>query len=123
MNQENKYECWVKEMHEELDKIEKNHTWELVPRPHDKNVIGTKWVFKNKINENGEVIQNKARFVCKGYTQQEGIEFKETFSPISILEAIRMFLAFSSFHNFKVYQLDVKFACILNNLKDRKSVV
>lgn len=49
-------------MDEELDQIEKNHTWELVPRPHDKNIIGTKWVFKNKLNENGEVIRNKATF-------------------------------------------------------------
>eukprot|EP00253_Pinus_taeda_P005979 PITA_05979 len=64
-----KYECWVKAMDEELEKIEKNNTWELVPRPKDKNVIGTKWIFKNKLNENGEVIRNKARLVCKGYAQ------------------------------------------------------
>lgn len=54
-------------MNEELDQIKKNKTWELVPRPKDKNVIGTKWVFKNKVNEDGEVIRNKARLVCKGY--------------------------------------------------------
>eukprot|EP00253_Pinus_taeda_P025725 PITA_25725 len=59
-------------MNEELGQIEKNNTWELVPRPHDKNVIGTKWIFKNKLNENGEVIRNKAKLVCKGYAQQEG---------------------------------------------------
>eukprot|EP00253_Pinus_taeda_P030653 PITA_30653 len=58
-------ECWVKAMNEELEKIEKNNTWELVPKPHDKNVIGTKWIFKNKLKENGEVIRNKARLVCK----------------------------------------------------------
>ena len=57
-------------MNEEIDQIEKNNTWELVPRPHDINVIGTKWIFKNKLNENGEVIRNKARLVCKGYSQQ-----------------------------------------------------
>eukprot|EP00253_Pinus_taeda_P007301 PITA_07301 len=95
-------------MDEELEKIERNNTWELVPRPKDKNVIGTKWVFKNKINENGEVIRNKARLVCKGYAQQEGIDFEETFAPVAILEAIRMFLALSSFQNFKVFQIDVK---------------
>ena len=64
-----KYECWVKEMDEEPKQIEKNNTWELVPRPKDKNVIGTKWIFKKKLNENGEVIRNKARIVCKGYAQ------------------------------------------------------
>ena len=63
-------------MNEELEKIEKNNTWELVPRPHDKNIIGTKRIFKNKLNENGEVIRNKARLVCKGHAQQEGVDFK-----------------------------------------------
>eukprot|EP00253_Pinus_taeda_P028024 PITA_28024 len=65
-----KGECWVKAMDEELQQIEKNNTWELVPRPKDKNVIGKKWIFKNKLNENGEVIRNKARIVCKGHAQQ-----------------------------------------------------
>eukprot|EP00253_Pinus_taeda_P027603 PITA_27603 len=69
-------ECWVKAMNEELEQIEKNNTWELVPRPHDKNIIGTKWIFRNKLNENGEVIRNKARLVCKGYAQQEDIDFE-----------------------------------------------
>ena len=84
-------------MNEEPEKIEKNNTLELVPRPHDKNVIGTKWIFKNRLNGNGEVIRNKARLVCKGYAQQEGIDFEETFAPVSKLEVIRMFLALSSF--------------------------
>jgi hypothetical protein len=54
-------------MDEELYQIEKNDTWELVPRPKDKNVIGTKWVYRNKLNEDGQVTKNKARLVCKGY--------------------------------------------------------
>ena len=62
-----KDESWVKAMNEELDQIEKNQTWDLVPRPKDKNVIGTKWVFKNKMNEDGQVVRSKARLVCKGY--------------------------------------------------------
>jgi len=92
-----KDECWVKAMNEELEQIENNNTWELVPRPNDKNVIGTKWIFKNKLNENGDVIRNKARLVCKGYAQYEGIDFEETFAPVVKLEAIRMFLSLSSF--------------------------
>jgi hypothetical protein len=63
----NKDEFWNKAMDEELDQIEKNDTWELVPRPKNKNVIGTKWVFRNKLNEDGHVTRNKARLVCKGY--------------------------------------------------------
>jgi hypothetical protein len=62
-----KDEFWNKAMDEELDQIEKNDTWELVPRPKDKNVIDKKWVYKNKLNEYGQVTRNKARLVCKGY--------------------------------------------------------
>jgi hypothetical protein len=118
VNQASKDECWIQAMNEELDQIEKNHTWELVPRPHDKNVIGTKWIFKNKLNENGEVIRNKARLVCKGYAQQEGIDFEETFAPVARLEAIRMFLAFSSFQQIKVHQMDVKSAFLNGDLEE-----
>ena len=95
-------------MNEEFDQIGKNKTWELVSRPKNKNVIGTKWVFRNKINENGQVIRNKAILVCKGYAQVEGVDFQETFAPIARLEAIRMFLAFASHKKLKVYQMDVK---------------
>jgi hypothetical protein len=73
-------------MNEELDQIEKNDAWELVPRPKNKNVIGTKWVFKKKLNEYGQVTRNKARLVCKGYAQIEGIDLEETFSPFPRME-------------------------------------
>eukprot|EP00253_Pinus_taeda_P014155 PITA_14155 len=105
-------------MDEELDQIEKNDTWELVPRTHDKNIIGAKWIFKNKLNENGEVIRNKAKLVCKGYAQQEGIDFEETFAPVARLEAIRMFLVLSSFQKFKVYQMDIKSTFLNGDLKE-----
>ena len=117
-NEASRDECWVKAMDEELDQIENNDTWELAPRTHDKNVIGTKWIFKNKLNENGEGIKNKARLVYKGYAQQEGIDFEETFAPVAKLEAIRMFLAFSSFLHFKVYQTDVKYAFLNGDLEE-----
>ena len=76
-------EDWVKAMNEELDQIEKNNTWELVPRLIDKNVIGSKWVLQNKMNEQGQTVRNKARSVCKGYAQVEGQDFDETFSPVA----------------------------------------
>eukprot|EP00253_Pinus_taeda_P011574 PITA_11574 len=105
-------------MDEELEQIEKNNTWELVPRPKGKNVIGTKWIFKNKLNENGEVIRNKAKVVFKGYAQQEGIDFEETFSPVARLEAIRMFLTLSSLQKFKVFQMDVKSTFLNGDLEE-----
>jgi hypothetical protein len=99
-------------------KLKKNQTWELVPRAKNKNVIGTKWVYKNKMDENGKVIKNKFRFLCKGYAQVEGVDFEETFAPVARLEAIRMFLAFSSYKKFKVYQMDVKSAFLNGNLEE-----
>eukprot|EP00253_Pinus_taeda_P030607 PITA_30607 len=113
-----KDECWVNAMDKELKQIEKNNTWELVPRPKYKNVIGTKWIFKNKVNENGDVVRNKARLVCKEYAQQEGIDFEETFAPVARLEAIRMFLTLSSFQKFKVFQMDVKSAFLNGDLEE-----
>lgn len=95
-------------MKEELNQKERNQTSELVPRPVDKNVIGTKWVFQKKLDEDGKVTKKQAKLVCKGYSQVEGIDFEEAFSPIARMEAIRMFHVFIAYKNFKVYQMDVK---------------
>ena len=65
-------EDWIRAMNEEIDQIEKNNTWEFFPRPADKNVIGSKWVFKNKVNEQGQIVRNKSQLVCMGYAQVEG---------------------------------------------------
>ena len=97
-------------MQEELNQFERNEVWELVPRPNDQSVIGTKWVYKNKMDENGIIIINKARLVAQGYNQQEGIDYEETFAPVARLEAIRMLLAFACHKNFILYQMDVKSA-------------
>jgi len=105
-------------MNEELDQIENNNTWELVPRPKDKNVIGTKWVLRNKLNEDGQVTRNKAILVCKGYAQVEGIDFYETFAPVARMEAIRMFLAYACSRKIKVYQMDVKSAFLNGELEE-----
>ncbi|KAK6145403.1 hypothetical protein DH2020_022223 [Rehmannia glutinosa] len=82
-------------MQEELNQFERNKVWELVQRPTHQNVIGTKWVFRNKRNEEGSVVRNKAILVAKGYCQEEGIDFDETFAPVARLEAIRIFLAYA----------------------------
>ena len=75
-------------------------------------------MFRNKVNEDGKVIRNKAILVCKGYAQVEGVDFEETFAPVARLEAIRMFLVFSSYKKFKVYQMDVKSAFLNGNLEE-----
>ena len=95
-------------MQEELNQFTRNEVWELVPRPEDKTIIGTKWVYKNKMNEQGEVVRNKARLVAQGYCQEEGINCDETFAPVARLEAIRILLAFANHNNFKLFQMDVK---------------
>ena len=95
-------------MQEELNQFERNQVWKLVDRPNDHPIIGTKWVFRNKLDEHGIVIRNKARLVAKGYNQEEGIYYEETYAPVARLEAIRMLLAFASIMDFKLYQMDVE---------------
>jgi hypothetical protein len=99
---------WGNAMHEELENIERNQVWTLVDLPRDVNVIGIKWVSKNKQGENGEVVRNKAHLVAQGYSQVEGLDFRETFAPIARLEAIMILLAFATSKGFKLYQMDVK---------------
>ena len=80
----------------------------LVERPKNHNVIGTKWVFRNKQDQDGIVIRNKARLVAQGYTQVEGLDFGETYALVARFEAIRILLPYVCAHNIKLYQMDVK---------------
>ncbi|GKA34066.1 putative ribonuclease H-like domain-containing protein [Tanacetum coccineum] len=80
--------------------------WTLVDLPYGKRAIGTKWVYRNKKDKRGIVIRNKARLVAQGYTQEKGIDYDEVFAPVSIIEAIRLFLAYASYKDFVVYQMD-----------------
>ena len=82
-------------MHEELNNFTRNQVWELVERPKNYNVIGTKWVFWNKQDQDGIVIRNKARLVTQGYTQVEGLDFRETCALVAGLEALRILLAYA----------------------------
>ncbi|KAK0586291.1 hypothetical protein LWI29_004361 [Acer saccharum] len=79
-------------MQDEFKQFERNEVWSLVPRPKDINVIGTKWVFRNKTDESGKIVRNKAILVAQGYTQVEGVDFDETFAPVARLESIRLLL-------------------------------
>ena len=92
--------------------------WTLVPRLTDYFIIRTKWVFKNKVDENGVKVRNKARLIAKGYYQEMGIDFDDSFAPVARLEAVRILLAFVTFLNFKLYQMDVKSAFLNGFIKE-----
>nr|GFB69096.1 retrovirus-related Pol polyprotein from transposon TNT 1-94 [Tanacetum cinerariifolium] len=109
---------WVSAMQEELDQFARLKVWRLVPRPEGKTIIKTKWIFKNKKYESNLVIQNKARLKAVGYSQQEGIDYDETFTPVARIEAIRLFLAYAAHKDFTVFQMDVKTAFLNGILKE-----
>ncbi|KAJ9561415.1 hypothetical protein OSB04_006575 [Centaurea solstitialis] len=110
--------AWVSAMQEELAEFIRNNVWLLVPRPRKRTIIGSKWIFRNKLDEIGTIIRNKARLVAQGYRQEEGIDYDETFAPVARLEAIRLFLAFAAHMNFKVYQMDIKNAFLNGKLNE-----
>jgi hypothetical protein len=97
-------------MHEELEKFERNQVWELVDPPPGCKPIGTKWVWNNKEGKKGEVVRNKSRLVDQVFSQKEGFDYEETFSPVARLEVIRILLAFFVAKGFELYQMDVKSA-------------
>jgi hypothetical protein len=108
---------WVLAMQEELNNFKRNEVWSLVPRPKQ-NVVGTKWVFRNKQDEHGVVTRNKARLVAKGYAQVAGLDFEETFAPVARLESIRILLAYVAHHSFRLFQMDVKSAFLNGPIKE-----
>ncbi|GJY70807.1 putative ribonuclease H-like domain-containing protein [Tanacetum coccineum] len=111
-------DSWVQAMQEELLQFKLQQVWVLVDLPHGMKVIGTKWVYRNKRDERGVVVRNKARLVAQGYTQEEGIDYDEVFAPVARIEAIRLFLAFASFMGFIVYQMDVKSAFLYGTIDE-----
>jgi hypothetical protein len=104
-------------MQEELNNFTRNEVWTLVERPKQ-NMIGTKWVFRNKQDEHGVVTRNKARLVAQGFTQIEGLDFGETDAPVIRLESIQILLAYVVYHDFKLYQIDVKSAFLNGPLSE-----
>ena len=111
-------ENWVESMHENLNQLVRNDVWELVPRPENVHVIDTKWIFKNKNDEDGEIIRNKSRLVAQGYTQMEGLDFDESFTLVARLESIRILMSIICTMNFKLYQMDVKCAFLNEYLNE-----
>ena len=105
-------------MQEELHEFERLEVWELVPRPDKAMVITLKWIYKVKLDELGGILKNKARLVARGYLQEEGIDFEESFAPVARLEAVRIFLAYAAHKNMLVYQMDVKTAFLNGILRE-----
>ncbi|GJY62674.1 retrovirus-related pol polyprotein from transposon TNT 1-94 [Tanacetum coccineum] len=100
-------DSWIVAMQEELNQFIANDVWELVPQPRNMTIIGTKWVFRNKLDENGIVSRNKARLVAQCYNLQEVIDYDETYAPVARLESIRTLLAYACALDFKLFQMDV----------------
>ncbi|GJR06991.1 putative ribonuclease H-like domain-containing protein [Tanacetum coccineum] len=111
-------ESWVDAMQEELLQFKIQKVWILVDLPFGKRAIGTKWVYRNKKDERGVVVRNKARLVAQGYRQEEGIDYDEVFASVARIEAIRIFLAFASYMGFIVYQMDVKSAFLYGTIDE-----
>lgn len=105
-------------MQEELNQLKRNDVCFLIERLPNKKVIGTKWIFKNKHDDHGMMIQNKARLVTKGYTQIEGIDFEKTFVPVTRFESNRILLSIACYLKFKLYQIDVKSAFLNEIFKE-----
>nr|GEV11023.1 Gag-Pol polyprotein [Tanacetum cinerariifolium] len=110
--------AWIESMQEELHQFIRLNVWELVPSPNGIKPLTLKWLFKNKHDEENTVIRNKTHLVMRGYRQEEGIDFEESFAPVSRMEAIRIFLAYAAHKGFTVYQMDVKTAFLHGSLKE-----
>ncbi|GJR18166.1 ribonuclease H-like domain, reverse transcriptase, RNA-dependent DNA polymerase [Tanacetum coccineum] len=109
---------WIEAMQDELLQFRLQKVWRLVDLPKGKHAIGTKWVYRNKKDERGIVVRNKASLVAQGYIQEEGIDYDEVFAPVVRIEAIRLFLAYASFMRFIMYQMDVKSAFLYGTIEE-----
>ncbi|GJX77104.1 retrovirus-related pol polyprotein from transposon TNT 1-94 [Tanacetum coccineum] len=105
-------------MQDELNQFKRLDVWELVERPVSRNIIAVKWLWKNKTDAKNTIIQNKSRLVAKGYGQEKGIDFEESFAPIARLETVRIFVAYATHNNFPIYQMDVKTTILNGPLKE-----
>lgn len=101
-------ELWIKVMQDELRQFERNHVWDVVPKPEGANIIGTKWIFKKKTDEVGNIAKNKAKLVVQGYTHIEGIDYDEIMALVARLESIRKLLAIACVLGLTLFQMDVK---------------
>ena len=109
---------WWDAMRDEIESLNKLGVWEVVPRPENRKVIGCKWVYRIKTNAQGEVERYKARLVAKGYSQVPGMDFSDTFAPVTRLETIRLMLAIAVQRDWEIRQIDVKTAYLHGELDE-----
>nr|GFC94046.1 retrovirus-related Pol polyprotein from transposon TNT 1-94 [Tanacetum cinerariifolium] len=110
--------AWIESMQEELLRFKRMDVWVLVPTPDNISPLTLKWIFKNNHDEEQTVIRNKSRLVVRGYRQEEGLDFEESFAPVARMEDIRIFLAYVAHKSFIVFQMDVKTAFLHGSLKE-----
>ena len=109
---------WLDAMKSEMDSMYSNKVWTLVDPPEGIVPIGCKWIYKRKIGADGKVSTFKARLVAKGYTQKQGVDYEETFSPVAMLKSIRILLAISAYYDYEIWQMDVKTAFLNGNIEE-----
>jgi hypothetical protein len=109
-------------MMEEYSSIMKNDVWEVVPRPEGKSVIGSRWIYRIKHVADGSVDKFKARFVAKGFSQKEGIDFSETFAPVARYSSIRAVISIAAELGWEIHQMDVK-TTFLNGVIEERSTL
>ncbi|GKF65776.1 retrovirus-related pol polyprotein from transposon TNT 1-94, partial [Tanacetum coccineum] len=110
--------AWIKAIQDELHQFHRLKVWELVNKPFAKMIIKLKWLWENKKDEGQTVIRNKVRLVAKGYAQEEGIDFEESFTLVARLEAVWIFVAYAAHKSFPIYHMDVKMAFLNGPLKE-----
>ena len=109
---------WQKAMSEELEAFRRTHTWDIVPMPPGANPVSCKWVYKIKTKADGSVERYKARLVARGFTQEYGIDYEETFAPIAKVTPIRTLIASTAARKWPFYQMDVKNALLNSDLSE-----
>ena len=109
---------WIEAIDDEVESILQNHTWELVDLPPGSKPLGYKWIFKKKMKADGSINKYKARLVIKGYKQKEGLDYFDTYSPVTRISSIRMLIAIAAIHNLEIHQMDVKTAFLNGDLDE-----
>ena len=107
---------WKEAINDEVESIFQNHTWVLVDLPPGSKLLGYKWIFEKKMKADGSIDKYKARLVIKGYKKKQGLDYFDTYSPVTRISSIRMLIAISSIHNLQIHQMDVKTAFLNGDL-------
>ena len=104
---------WKEAINDEVESILQNHTWELVDLPPSSKPLGYKWILKKKMKADGSIDKYKVRLVIKGYNKKEGLDYFDTYSPVTRISSIRMLIAIAAIHNLEIHQMDVKTAFLM----------